>query len=81
MPAVMVGGRMGAQARGAHARLFRRVQARSPLERGDELAMRDLEEKSLGGVSNMARPVVILGRCRLWRKVNWARQLILHRHC
>ncbi|KAJ1217997.1 hypothetical protein NDU88_005583 [Pleurodeles waltl] len=56
MPAVTVAGHMGAQARGAHARLSKRVQARSPLERGDELNTRYLEERPLGGVSNMAAP-------------------------
>ncbi|KAJ1173366.1 hypothetical protein NDU88_005202 [Pleurodeles waltl] len=47
---------MGAWARGAHARLVKRAQARSPLERGDEPKTSDVEERPLGGVSNMAAP-------------------------
>ncbi|KAJ1137195.1 hypothetical protein NDU88_003608 [Pleurodeles waltl] len=54
MPAVTVGGRMGARARGAHARLAKLAQARSPLERGDELKTCDVEERPLRGVSKMA---------------------------
>ncbi|KAJ1140368.1 hypothetical protein NDU88_006723 [Pleurodeles waltl] len=44
MTAVAVGGRMGAQDRDAHARLVKRVQARSPLERGNESKTCDLEK-------------------------------------
>ncbi|KAJ1123400.1 hypothetical protein NDU88_001870 [Pleurodeles waltl] len=49
---------MGAQVRFAHARMGKRRQARSPLERGDELNISTLEERTLGGVSNMAAPSV-----------------------
>ncbi|KAJ1137348.1 hypothetical protein NDU88_003759 [Pleurodeles waltl] len=56
MPTVTGGGRMGARARGAHARLVTRAQTRSPLERGEEPKMSEVEERPLGGVSNMAAP-------------------------
>ncbi|KAJ1149938.1 hypothetical protein NDU88_002736 [Pleurodeles waltl] len=56
MPAVAVGSRMGAWARGSNARLVNRAQARSPLERGDKLKSSDAEKRPLGGVSNMAPP-------------------------
>ncbi|KAJ1207383.1 hypothetical protein NDU88_002774 [Pleurodeles waltl] len=57
-PAVMGAGRMGARARGAHARLSTLVQARSPVERGVEPKLSDAEERPLGGISNMAAPCI-----------------------
>ncbi|KAJ1106717.1 hypothetical protein NDU88_004117 [Pleurodeles waltl] len=54
VPAVKVGGRMGAQVRFAHARIRKTKQARSPLERGVKRDLSALEERPLGGTSNMA---------------------------
>ncbi|KAJ1209855.1 hypothetical protein NDU88_005227 [Pleurodeles waltl] len=47
---------MGARVRVAHARLGTLGQARSPLERGVEPKMSEVEERPLGGISNMAAP-------------------------
>ncbi|KAJ1205594.1 hypothetical protein NDU88_001022 [Pleurodeles waltl] len=48
---------MGARPKGARAQLHMRVQARSPLERGVELVLKDAEERPLAGAFKMAAPM------------------------
>ncbi|KAJ1193009.1 hypothetical protein NDU88_002315 [Pleurodeles waltl] len=58
-PAVASAGRLGARAKGAHAQLRARSQARSPLERGVEQDLCNTEERTLAGARKMAVPSML----------------------